>query len=142
MKLKNIVLAAAVAVILLGVTGNPAVLYHNRQLEKALGSIDAAQVTLNEVVPFDWDTVYTFAPYATREEIEQIIGFESSAIRESVNEGMVQLLFVKDDAVTASVCGYEENLGYRVSFADSVDYQDDVTFAVQKNGSTVVLTEN
>ena len=46
-----------------------------RALQAAVTGISKDTVTLNEVVPFAWDTVYTFAPYTPREEIEAVIGF-------------------------------------------------------------------
>lgn len=88
-------------------------------------------VTLNEVVPFAWDTVYTFAPYTPRKDIEAVIGFQSAAVQETVSEGMVQLLFVKGDVVAACICGYPENLGYQVTLKHSVEYKDNVLFQIE-----------
>lgn len=53
-----------------------------------------------------WDTPYTFGAYQSKDEIEDIIGFQSADIRENnMNEGMAHLLFVKNDKVVASILG-------------------------------------
>lgn len=121
--------------------GNPTVFYHNQQLKKSMTSLeDNQKVTLNEIVPFDWDIVYTFEPYTSREEIEEIIGFQSDSISETVNEGMVQLLFVKGKTVTASVCGYPGKLGYSVTnFEGSVSAKEEAVFLTDTDSGIVKL---
>lgn len=134
---KKIVITVVVALALLFsaaylVVGNPVVASHNNQLKKSVTSIKNAEtVTLNEVVPFEWDVVYSFPPYTPKDEIEKVIGIKSNSIKETVNEGMVQLIFVKDKKVTASVCGYAENLGYDISFTDYVSFEDNKVFSVE-----------
>lgn len=113
--------------------GNPIIAYHNYELKKSILAVSSEATTLNEVVPFEWDCVYTFSPYASKAEMEQAIGFQSRHLRETVSENMVQLIFVNDGAVTASVCGYESVLGYRVSFPDSVTYNEEAVFAVHRD---------
>ena len=118
MKKRALKLCAAALLILLviyALIGNPIVFWHNRALEHSLCSLeDGITVTLNETVPFEWEAVYTFDPYTSKSEMERIIGISSSSIRETVSEGMVQLIFVNRGRVTASVCGYASNLGYDV----------------------------
>lgn len=120
--------------------GNPAIAYRNYKLKNAILSVDSGQtISLNDITPYEWDTVYTFDPYTSRQEIEEIIGFKSRYIKETVSEGMVQLLFVKGDSVAASVCGYADNLGYRVEFNGAIDYADEAEFSVSKNEGIVAL---
>ena len=121
--------------------GNPIITYHNYQLKQSIRTISKSEVTLNEIVPFAWETIYTFSPYTSRSEIEEIIGFKSSAVQEAVNEGMVQLLFVKGSSVVASVCGYAENLGYRVDFVDKVNFEDHMLFDASIQDGIIYLTE-
>ena len=113
----------------------------NYRLKQSIHTISKPPVTLNEIVPFEWDIVYTFAPYTSRSEIEEIIGFKSNAIQETVSEGMVQLLFVKDNAACGSICGYSENLGYSVHFSDKVKLTDNKQFDVDIQDDIVYLTE-
>lgn len=73
------------------------------------------EVNLTDITPFAWDTVYSFDPYVTKDEMETVLGFESRHLKETVSEGMVQLVFVKANEVVCSICGYRDNLGYSVN---------------------------
>lgn len=119
--------------------GNPVVQYNNYRLNQSVRKISETEVVLNEVVPFQWDTVYTFTPYTSREEIEEIIGFKSNAIKETVNEGMVQLVFVREDAVVCSICGYADSLGYLIDFDDKVEFEDNTVFEIDVQDEIVCL---
>lgn len=120
--------------------GNPVIRLHNRQLQKAVSSLENGQtVTLEQLVPFEWDRVYTFEPYTSREEIAQIIGFDSNSIQVSVNEGQLQLLFVKGNKITASVCGYPSSLGYDVKFGG--EYGQDRSIQKEKNQQVILQAE-
>lgn len=120
--------------------GNPAIAYRNYRLKNAILSVGSGEaVTLNDITPYKWDTVYTFEPYTSRQAIEEIIGFKSRYVKETVSEGMVQLLFVKGDSVVASVCGYADNLGYQVEFNGAIDYAEEAKFSVSKNEGIVAL---
>ena len=121
---------------------NPLLRYHNIQLSNAMKQLsekDGQEIFLNEVVPFSWDAVYTFAPYTSKQSIEEQIGFTSNAITESVNEGMTQLIFVNDKIVVASICGYSDSLGYMVEFTDCVKRTDKIPFKVHATESYVEL---
>ena len=94
--------------------GSPFVNWNDNKLENAIENLSAETVTLEEVVPFEWDAVYLFSPYTSREAIAQTIGFESSEIKETVSEFMTQLLFVKDERIVSSICKYPDNTGFYI----------------------------
>lgn len=119
--------------------GNPIVFVNNQKLKKAVTAVNSDNVKLNEIVPFKWDVVYTFEPYMSKEKIEDAIGFKSNSIRETVSEGMVQLLFVKDQKVVSSVCGYSSNFGYSIDFLERITYEDNATFSVERDSDIVKL---
>ena len=119
----------------------PLVKYNNYHLKQNMQTISGTEVTLNSVVPFEWDTVYTFPPHTSKAKIEKIIGFESNEIKTSVNEGMVHLLFVKGDTVTGSICDYPKNLGYSIKFKDKVKFKDNVVFEVHIQDGMASLTK-
>ena len=117
-KRKGIIMIGAVlfaCVIFFSIFGNPLILKNGYDFGRAVKAIKAETVTLNEITPFEWETVYSFAPYASKQEMESIIGFKSNHITETVSEGMVQLIFVKGSRVVCSIRGYSSNLGYGVS---------------------------
>ena len=102
------------------------------------------RISLSELTPFSWDAVYTFDPYTSREEMEQALGFSSKDFRETVSEGMVQLIFVDygDSAgtgkVVCSICGYDGNLGYFVDLGGRADRRSSFT-SLNPSGDQMTL---
>jgi hypothetical protein len=141
-----IVIVAVLFLLAFAVVGNPAVLINNHKLKEAIISVEAESVIFNEIVPFDWDFVYTFDPYLPKDEMEGILGFQSNSLRETVSEGMVQLVFVKDSTVVSSICGYGNSLGYAVSFVSEeenfskIASTDNALFSVKKRDGIVRLS--
>lgn len=144
-KIAIIILSCMALVVIAGylVIGNPVILINNQKLESSIKSIESDAITLNEVVPFDWDVVYTFEPYASKESIEEIVGFTSADIKENnINEGMVHLLFVKDVKVVASILGYSKSLGYSLDFVSKVTFSENAKFNVAVSDDVVILTHS
>ena len=121
---------------------------NNENLQKAITSIKENEVTLNDVVPFEWERVYTFKPYTTKEDMESIIGFKSQYISETINEGMVQLIFVNDKKIVSNVLNYVDNLGYSIDFYDGISvyneilYKDNVKFSVKLDNGILYLKKS
>jgi hypothetical protein len=96
---------------------------------------------LSQWTPFEWDTLYSFAPYTTKEKIYEVIGYKWDNIIETVNEGMNQIVFVKDNEVVCYLYGYPENIklgfdfgGYEGSY---IKFTPD-----QKLSFTTTLSDN
>lgn len=122
------------------VLGNPVVFMNNQKLEKAMKSIDSETVRLNDIVPFQWDAVYTFEPYQSKESIEKTIGFKSAAVKENnINEGMVHLLFVRNNKIVASILGYDSALGYGIDFTSKVTFLENAQFSVTRADGITTL---
>ncbi len=135
-------ISAALVLAALGIIlgPHPVVRWNTSRLKAAVRATEEDVVTLNQVVPFGWDAVYTFAPYDSKEEIEDIIGFSSSAVQENwISEGMVHLLFVKDQTVVASVLGYADKLGYDIVFSNKVTREEKAPFRVERKGDITRL---
>lgn len=114
-------ICAVTGVIVLAVmllTNPDSVRKNNAALKDSILDIkeDQEEIYLNEIVPFEWTSAYTFAPYVNKDSQEEIIGFSSRKLQESVSEGMMNLVFVNGKEVVASICGYEEQLGYLIEF--------------------------
>lgn len=103
-----------------------------RQLKTALTALPEGPTTLEQAVPFDWDAVYSFEPYTSREEIARTIGFDSPELSRTMGEGMTQLIFVRDGRVVLDICACPENLGYDVDFTGCVRYGEHTRFAVRQ----------
>ncbi len=104
-------------------------------------------INLQDVTPFEWDEVYSFTPYAPKEDIYETVGYKWDAISETVNEGMNQIVFLKDGKVVCYLYGYPENNGYGISFESNNDkgtsnvlnIEDDLNFQVERSKSVVYL---
>ncbi|MBU3145664.1 hypothetical protein [Clostridium sp. CF012] len=144
MKKKRTIISIVTISLIMALTymiiGNPIVIVNNKKLQREIIKVNSDYVELNKIVPFEWDTVFTLEPYTSKEQIEEIIGFKSNSIQETVSEGMVQLLFVKDKRVVSSVCGYSNTLGYRIDFFERIMYTDNAVFSVKKDSDIVRLT--
>jgi hypothetical protein len=107
-----------------------------------------SKVNLSTFTPFEWDEVYSFTPYVSKEAIYETIGYKWDTISETVSEGMNQIVFVKGGKVVCYLYGYPENNKFGIFFS-SADYQehatilyadDHDTFDATKNGDVVYLT--
>lgn len=142
--MKKMITITIVALVLLGwlLVGNPAAALRRYRLKQAVSQLETGElVTLDALVPFDWEKVYTFPPYTSKAQMEETIGFKSDSIQETVSEGMVQLLFVNKNTVTACICGYADALGYSITLEDAVDNGEGILFRVEHRGNIVELTQ-
>ena len=73
--------------------GDPRIYLNNAKLKKAQSTLDSGSATLEEIVPFEWTSVYTFDPYTSIDHIEWVTGSKSPALKESVSEGMTHVVF-------------------------------------------------
>lgn len=76
---------------------------------------------LSQWTPFEWDTLYSFAPYTSKDKIYEVIGYKWDNITETVNEGMSQIVFVKDNKVICYLYGYPENIKIGFDFGEYKD---------------------
>ena len=76
---------------------------------------------LSDFTTFEWDTLYSFAPYTPEETIYEVIGYRWENISSTVSEGMNQIVFIKDSKVVCYIDGYPYK--YKVFF-DFGHYND------------------
>jgi len=87
------------------------------ELSQSFNLISGTTATIDDLsdfTKFEWDTLYSFQPYLPEEEIYKIVGYRWDDISATVNEGMNQLVFLKDGDVVCYVYGYPEK--YNVYF--------------------------
>ena len=88
---------------------------NNRYLtDKLLKGVSDTSGTVGELFDFYYDKLCVFEPYQSKDEMEKQIGFKSRVLQETVNENMINILFVKDDAPVAYLYGYGSNNGYYI----------------------------
>jgi len=138
--LKKIILIFVCALILVSCTSQQtdntnALITNIKALE------NKTEVMLKDITPFEWETVYSFGPYTSKEEIQKIIGFKAD-VGETVNEGMPHLIFVKDQEVVCELLGYPSNLGISINtFSNEIKAEDNLFFKVNNEEKIVYLTE-
>jgi hypothetical protein len=71
---------------------------------------------LSNWTPFEWDQLYSFSPYTSKDKIYDTIGYKWDSISETVNEGMNQIVFVKDGKVVCYLYGYPEDIKLSFNF--------------------------
>lgn len=133
--------------------GDPRIYFNNAKLEKTLSALDCDSITLEEIVPFEWTTVYTFDPYTSIDRIERITGSRSPALKESFSEGLTHVVFTNKGQVVASVCGAPTSIGYYLGFTGGdatyysypdggyshIEYGDEIAFEVMPGNGFVRL---
>lgn len=134
--------------------GDPAIYKNNLKLKEAFTNLNNGTVTLEETVPFDWTRVYMFVPYTPLEYMEQVLFAKSPALKESISEGMINVVFMNHHRVAASVCAYPSSLGYSLDSIGVptthrplsefgytyIGYGEQITFQVTKTNGIVQLS--
>lgn len=133
--------------------GDPRIYMNNAKLKEALSTLDSDSTTLEEIVPFEWTTVYTFDPYTSIDRIERVTGSKSPTLKESVSEGMTHVVFTNRGQVVASVCASPASIGYYLEFTGGenthynyrnggyshIEYGDEIVFEVMQDDGFVKL---
>lgn len=90
------------------------------KLEDLIDSMSAPMVIndFSKWTPFEWDTLYSFTPYTTKENIYKVVGYKWDNISETVNDNMNQIVFVKDGKVVCYLYGYPENTNFSYNFGE------------------------
>lgn len=88
--------------------------YENRkQFNQRIGEIGGNQIiSLNDLTPFQWDSLYAFGPYTSVGTMAEIMGVERWLIRRSWNEGQLNMYFIKDNRIVCRINGCPTNLDY------------------------------
>lgn len=109
-------------------------------------------VNLSDITPFEWDLVYSFDPYTSKDTIYRTVGYKWDSISETVNGGMNQLVFMKDKKVVCYLYGYPANNGYGIFFSSEskdastpaavLSVEDDLIFQVVRGNNVILLKNN
>lgn len=100
---------------------------------------------LSKWTQFEWDTLYSFAPYTPKETIYETIGYKWDTINETVNEGMNQLVFLHRGQVVCYLYGYPENNKIGLTFGSyegshvKLTNKDELAFKVTREDEITYL---
>lgn len=81
-----------------------------REFAKILKELPEGEIVLEDVLPFEWDTLYFASPYADEKAIEAEIGVKRFS--GFVSEGGMSFLFQSKNRSVLQVSGYPSNLGF------------------------------
>jgi len=96
---------------------------------------DSVSGNVKDLIILDYDKMYVFGPYKSVEEMEKQIGFEYSGLKQGLNEGIMNILFVKGNSAVAHLFGYPSNIGYgiRISGGEHTKVQiDKMTYTMEE----------
>lgn len=86
-----------------------------KKLEESLNNnLNTENSTCKDLFDFDYDKVYAFQPYLPKNDMEKEIGFKYWKLRETVSEGMMNILFIRDNEPVVYLYGYSEDEGYYI----------------------------
>ncbi len=73
---------------------------------------------LSEWTTFEWDVLYSFLPYTSKQIIYDTVGYKWDIIRETYDEAMEQTVFVNDGKVVCYLYGYPADLKIGFDFGE------------------------
>lgn len=116
---------------------------NSKSLKKQVLLVNQANepINLSNLTPFEWDAVYSFAPYIPKENIYKVVGYKWDNISETLSEGMSQIVFTKSGKVVCYLYGFPSNNGYGILF-DSIDYKDGVAILYSKDNLHFRVTKS
>lgn len=79
------------------------------KLSSSFNVISGSEARIDDLsgfTPFEWDTLYSFSPYTSKDTVYNTVGYKWDTISETVNEGMNQIVFLKDGKVVCYIYGY------------------------------------
>lgn len=84
------------------------------------------EMSLSEFTPFEWEKVYFFKPYTSKESIKEVIGCKIKDYYYSASDSDSQIYFINDGKVVCSLTGNYDALQFRVDYNfDDIYYQLD-----------------
>lgn len=122
---------------------NPIYLVRNKMLINNIEKVSNKKIiTLEELIPFDFDAVYLFAPYSYKKDIEKEIGFKSRFIKDNYTDNLgTELIVVKNKKVISSVFIKIEKNGFIVEGLVYSNKMDKILFEVTKSDLGIFIRQ-
>ncbi len=131
---------AIIIILMIGVTGCSDANSINKAMIKDITDIKTDEVFLAEATTVAWDYMYSFAPYTSKADIQNTLGFEAD-VNETVNEGMTHIIFVKDEKLVCELIGYPHNINISITMYNSKLSKENAEFYVTKKNGITFLRE-
>lgn len=152
---KNKKLTKLVSLIILGIIVigllivlyiNPVYQNNNKLLLNNIESLlDKEEVTLEELIPFDFDSIYLFEPYSYKKDMESQMGIRSRFIKDNYTDNLgTELIVVKNKKVISSVFIKLEKCGFIIEglvYSNKLDKNSDISFKLTKSDLGVFIRQ-
>lgn len=152
---KNKKIVTIVSCVILGliVIGVLVILYINPAYQKRnkllIDNIDKLlvneEVTLEELIPFDFDSVYLFEPYSYKKDMESQIGIRSRFIKDNYTDNLgTEMIVVKNNKVISSTFIKLEKNGFIIEgliYSNKLDKNSNVVFEIKKHETGVFIRQ-
>lgn len=90
-------------------------------------------IALNELVPFQWDEVYTFPPASDKNTMAQAMSLDSTSDLKTTSPNQVQYYFLHQGKIVCAVYGTPDSVGFILDMETSPWYfADDIQLQVEK----------
>lgn len=122
------------------IIGNPFIAFKNKQLEKSIFEVkDSTEMYINEVIPFEWEMLYTFPCETNKQTMENVMGFKSKDIPSNTEDNSLNLIFVKNNQVISQIYTNPKDIGFNIVFEDIIYFKDNCVFNVSLEEKTIIL---
>lgn len=125
---------------------NPMQVYRNHKFKDNIVTLlDKETITLEELIPFEFDLVYLFEPYSTKENIEKTIGFKSRFVKDNSTDKLgTEVIVVKDEKVISSIFVNLKEDGFtikRLFVNPCLNYSTKINFRIEKSDSGIIIRQ-
>lgn len=140
-KIKTIIIATLITLLLTIIYINPVLIYNNYKINNYLKE-QIKKDKIDEIINIDYDKAYVFYPYTSKEDIEKELGIKSRFIKDNnINDNTKELIVIKDNKVIASLF-IPTNINIQVMSQDnSISKNKETYFYIHKVDNDYNLLE-
>lgn len=90
---------------------------------ESIGNLQEGEIELSSITSFQWDEVYVFKPYTSKDGVKEAIGCKPKEYRTTVSETDTLMYFLKEQEIVCCVIGSFDDLGFYMNY-NFDDYYD------------------
>lgn len=143
-KLKTIILAFLITIILTIIYINPIYIYNNINLINHIKTINKSEIEIKDIAPFKFDKIYIASPYTSKETIEKDLGIKSRYIKNNnIQDGYQEIIFINNNKVVSSIIvSYDKDLFNINSISNNIiNTKDNTYFVINKENNKYYFNE-
>ena len=83
---------------------------------ESISNLQEGEIELNSITSFEWDAVYVFKPYTSKDGVKEAIGCKPKDYRITVSETDTLMYFLKEQEVVCCIAGSFNDLGFGMDY--------------------------